>query len=151
MPTPEIKHRPLASGLRIDVDRPSRAEDENPREMGTLTGIAYRGTAPVLVTAMHVIAGRTEFQSGRFTSYGWRNPLGDEQIYQGGPENKEFDAAYRVGNYTAAVKIAPGGTLDADVAIGLLRDGVEAAPKLHGVPAPYCDTGAGVRVRRLAA
>ena len=135
MPLANQKHRPLFSGLEIDTRMPSRTEAEIGTGNGTLTGVAWweAGDKQVLVTAEHVMAGTDEVAGGVVDAWQWRNPIGDERLYQGGNGEE-----YRVASYTDAVLIDKTGAITADAAMASLSDGVDAASKL---PCPSLSSG----------
>ena len=90
MPIVTTKHRPLFSGLGIKSQRPA-PPDEGTGETeaisgGTLTGVATRDSddALVLVTNLHVLAGRDTVVSVGKKSYRLLNAAADESLYQGG-------------------------------------------------------------------
>ena len=121
-------HRPLVSGIRVASGREVMEVVRRVQyvEGGTLTGLATRNTdgKKVLVTNMHVMAGETD--DGRF-----RNPSGDEEMYQ-----PSTDLDYRVGTNLVHVPIVAGQNNVADVAYCVLADDdeenqVEALFRLH--------------------
>ena len=116
------KHRPLLSGIQIK----SGTGRHSVRSVGagTLTGLATRNSdgRKVLVTNLHVMAGRDDNDD-------YRNPSGNEEMYQGlrNPSDK-------VGSNLDWEPLSSAGDNYVDVAMCELEDDVEAEFTLHDAP-----------------
>ena len=123
MKRPRDPPRPLVSGLGIRsyTGTPGRLSHVG---RGTLTGVATRNSdcKKVLVTALHVMAGRDD--EGNF-----RNPSGNEMMFQGLGNWRD-----KVGSNLAWVPISFSEPNVVDVATCDLDDGVGAEFKLHDIP-----------------
>ena len=113
MPSVTANHRPLFSGLKVTSRRPA-PPSEAPGETvgitsGTLTGVATRDSdgVQVLVTNLHVLAGKTTTVSVGKKAKKLKNAAGDESLYQG-----DIDEAHRVGKYADSTQLTPGQPID---------------------------------------
>ena len=118
MGIPGQRQRPLTSGLLITVERSDYTSD------GTLTAVAYRnggaGDNRVLVTNLHVMAGKDTIGSGKDAKLRLRNPRGNEEMYQGSRA-----AANKVGSPIVdhePFDLDSDGTNSADIALLALAD-----------------------------
>ena len=68
-------HTDLVGGLKIVARHPGTGQESG----GTLTGLALKGTTKVLVTNSHVMAVLDPSED-------YRDPTGDERMYQGGDQ-----------------------------------------------------------------
>ena len=138
MPVTSKSHRPLSSGLRITSRNPSGVPslalgEEREVGAGTLTGVATRNSdgKQVLVTNLHVMSGFATFVDANGIKRRFLvNPVGDEIMLQGG-----LNTEYEVGTYLDGTAVTAVRTADTDVAMCLLKPGVKAYPRLHGLTA----------------
>ncbi len=134
MPSVTTKHRPLFSGLGVKSQRPAPPNkgtgETEAVSSGTLTGVATRDSddALVLVTNLHVLAGRDIVVGLGKKGYRLLNAAGNESLYQGG-----IGAADKIGSYADSTRLTDGQAINTDVGMVLLAEGVKAHPRLHGV------------------